>query len=81
MSPTTRTREVITRKCGSSTEGPTCTPLVGQEGKGIDLPEAATHGAAEVGLEPAVIVVIAGDVLPRIAAGHEVVDRAVVLDA
>ena len=55
--------------------------VVGQEDEGIDLPGAAAHGAAEVVLEPAAVVVVAGDVLPPIAAGHDVVNRAVVLDA
>jgi hypothetical protein len=54
--------------------------VVGQEDEGIDLPGAATHHTAEVGLESAAVVVIAGDVLPPIAAGHDAVDRAVLLD-
>ena len=45
------------------------------------FPGAAAHGAGEVVLEPAAVVVVVGDVLPPIAAGDDVVNRAVVLDA
>ena len=55
--------------------------VVGLEDEGMDLPGTAAHGAAEVVLEPPAVVVVAGAVLPPMAAGHDVVNRAAILDA
>jgi hypothetical protein len=55
--------------------------MVGEDDEGIDPPGATDHGAAEGVLEPAAVVIIADDVLAVVAAGHDVVDRAGILQS
>ncbi len=54
--------------------------MVGHEGEGKDTPRAANSGLTELFLQPFPVHVIAYDVLAAIAAGHQVVDRAGVLE-
>jgi hypothetical protein len=55
--------------------------VIGHDGKSVDAPTTAKRGFAEVFLKPIAVDIIAYNVLPAIAAGHEAVDCARVLEA
>jgi len=46
----------------------------------INPPGAALHGPRQSSQQPLPVLIIAHDVLPAVAAGHEVVDRVGILD-
>jgi hypothetical protein len=55
--------------------------VVGHNGESADAPTMANRGFTHVFLEPVAVDVVAYSALTAIAASHEVVDRARVLDA
>jgi hypothetical protein len=55
--------------------------VIGHDGECVNAPGAPKGGSTEVFSEPIAVDVIAYDVLPAIAAGHEVVDSARILEA
>ena len=55
--------------------------VVGHQDEGVDPPGAADRGAGEVVAEAGPVVVVADDILSAVAAGHEVVDGAGILEA
>ena len=55
--------------------------VVGHDGESVNTPGTANRGLPEVHLEAIAVDVIAYDILTAVAAGHEVVDRARVLEA
>jgi hypothetical protein len=55
--------------------------VVGHDGESVDAPTTAKRGFAEVFLKPIAVDIITYNVLSAIAAGHEVVDCARVLEA
>jgi hypothetical protein len=54
--------------------------VVGHDGERVNTPRAANSGLTELFLQPFPVYVIAYDVLAAVAAGHQVVDRATVLE-
>jgi hypothetical protein len=55
--------------------------VVGHDGESVDAPTTAKRGFPEVFLKPIAVDIIAYNLLSAIAAGHEVVDCARVLEA
>ena len=55
--------------------------MVGHDEERVNAPRTATHGTTELFQQPITIDVIAHDVLPAIASGHEMVDGARILES